>query len=885
MLFSRQTFSVKCFKFAQKNVQNFVRKNKNVFSLRERGYGCNVFDSNFTSKERKRNFVKNIQDDRDDRDERRNDKIKHKCFKKEAKYVDQLENATSKKKGVDKTTVIETENANGQDIEQDFEQDFEHELEQEQGPEAEQETEQDEMKYVEEENDAEVEEGEALEDEDEIGDDIDTLLYTNNLNSSFIGELWHTSANSYYKSKELENENIIKKKTETETNKENDKKIEIEMEIRMEKEDNKINRSNKMHNIGREEKGEKKKDTNSDEFVKKIYEEEKREVEELQEYFEKNGEKLTKFRNTVYCRLKLAEELSQKYDHASKNPFITTEQEMNKRKEEHYKKMINAINGNYNEESNKKKKKKNLNYNYDNVETIKILDIDSLPCNVLNHLFAYKIVKHCSAEICLKIITRLGMYRDKYTQVSYENMITYLGKIITNEKNAEIIALFCRCYETVSVPFLINYVRKYGSFSRSFLVNMYDKFFRKRLFDFVRYENNMGVRKIPNILTHPHHLSSYVKLLGECSAKKDMYIQLKMRNFIPNSYNYELPKLEEDNYSLISNSDMEKRKMKKIHLIEPKEKEEGNKNENGNGNRRNNKKKNFVERPKMYDVILSAEYSGLPIENFIEIEKDEPKQHIPHPKDVKQMESHFKLLKDKTFIDKMPLSEETQVSLTTEQIMQKEMNIEDMMRQEINREDINQEEMNQEEMNQEEINQKEINQEEMNEEEINQVEIKKEKEEEKTKQESVNFTIEEECDIYLYKKLNRLNSVSHMLQTTLVKTNEETERKNELIEYGTENENDFDKIKEVETYSDSLWDLPWKTRKRDSFFYKGRFFKIVPGEGWKQIEEVSKMYIRPKRKRQKHYVRRKRVLQKKMKINLFKKKILEKNKKNEKRKK
>ncbi|SBS88349.1 conserved Plasmodium protein, unknown function [Plasmodium ovale] len=741
------------------------------------------------------------------------------------------------------------------------------------------------------------------EDGEEFEDDIDALLYTNNLNSSLIGNLWHASANSIYEvshqKSSVSKERSIKGGTSRIYQHEGDNigvnEASAEgrcVEEKWSKEKQAVVKerqhvifhdleSGKKGNGGNEEETpymqdsikcfSQRKSQNcahslasgsvtleegmespkgnvlSNAFINKIYEEERKEEEKMKEYFEKNEHHFMKYRNSILCKLNISKELPKRFKHLSKDTSTIFNKEKNR--EEHYKKILNSLSHeNYKEEYCKEKKKKNKNVNYDKMETIKVLDIDSLPCNVLNNLFAYKIVKNCSAELCLKIISRIGMYRDKYSQVSYENMINYLGQIINSNSNAEIIALFARCYETVSIPFLVNYVRKYGTFSRSFIVNLYDKYFRRRLFDFVRYEHNMGIRKIPNILTHPYHLSSYIKLLGECSAKKDMYIQLKMRGYIPDSPNFnDEKKIDKINFLMdeINNN----KKIKKINIHNEKKKS------------RNNK---LVERPKMYDIILSAEYTGLPVEHFIEKEK------------VRQgISAHSNLSTGETLPGKCHNVEKDDNCEVINEICVENENesvIHGQSKEKRNVQDYT-------------IVKKNIVQDSDN------VQINDDFEcdhtdglptlhcvnngkitNEKTDEQNVNFILGEDCDIYLYKQFNRLNTSSFKLQTTLVKSEEKTEK--ELTIYSR----DHEQFKYVEggEKSESLWELPWKGTKKNAFFFKGRFFKILPNVGWSEIKDISNKYVRPKRKRTKHFIRRKRVLQKKIKIELFKKKVLEK---------
>ncbi|CRG97691.1 conserved Plasmodium protein, unknown function [Plasmodium gallinaceum] len=716
------------------------------------------------------------------------------------------------------------------------------------------------------------EEEDEIKGDEEFEDDIDTLLFTNNLNSSLIGELWHSSANSVYRSKEtMKNINVTKKiknrhdvcnysdqtnknilkdtnfKRENSVNENtkyeinSDLEIQVNNEIKIKNE----NKDNNEFNLTKDDNS-KRNDTKVNSFISELYKEEKNVLEKMKEFFEKNEEKFMKFRNSLLCKLKISEEMAKKYKHSSKETSIFQNQ---KNKEDYYKNLINSLNYTDNKHNYKKKKK---NVNYDNIETIKILDIDSLPCNVLNHLFAYKIVKNCSAELCLKIISRIGMYRDKYSQVSYENMINYLGQIINNDKNAEIIALFSRCYETVSIPFLVNYVRKYGSFSRSFIVSMYDKYFKKRLFDFVRYENNLGIRKIPNILTHPYHLSSYIKLLGECSAKKDMYIQLKIRGYIPNSSNfYDEKNMDEMNYFM----NHEKEKTKKINIDV-------------------NKKKSskYIERPKMYDVILSSEYSGVPIEHFIEKTENE-KETLGNFNNFIESDNSYSL--NDQVLSATKLEKRENVDKRKEHIKDKQKKIEVEEEDEMKyKENINSQNKIKMQKNIEEENyigsNKPKNDDITNEYNTLKTTYCTNNNEREEGNKNTDFILDEDCDIYLYKGFNKLNKSSFKLQTTLVKS-ENDKNKNDLVPYSNNNEH----FEEIEKNDESLWELPWKTKKKNSFFFKGRFFKILPDKGWSEIKDISKKYIRPKRKRTKHFVRRKRILQKKIKINLFKKKILE----------
>ncbi|KMZ78045.1 hypothetical protein PVIIG_00732 [Plasmodium vivax India VII] len=731
---------------------------------------------------------------------------------------------------------------------------------------------------------------EEFEEFEELEDDIDTLLYTNNLNSSLIGNLWHASANSVYKEScksapvrkesspiiegasyrypnEKESHNCANEKAIPSEGSKHEMCNTIVKDITQGKQkknsnahehsgevnsgttnDGHLEENNPPQIIKPNSKSAEWSGKNKvDSFIKEIYKEEQKEVEKMKEFFEKNEKHLMKFRNSILCKLKISEELPKKFEHLSKDTNIFNKE---KTREKHYKKLIDSLNKQSVQEPPRRKHKFAKNVNYDQMETIKILDIDSVPVDVLNTLFAYKIVKNCSAELCLKIISRIGMYRDKYSQVSYENMINYLGQTINHTCNAEIIGLFSRCYETVSIPFLVNFVRKYATFSRSFIVSLYDKYSQKRLFDFVRYENNFGIRKMPNILTHPYHLSSYIKLLGECSAKKDMYIQLKMRGHVPHggSSNQEGAASEVDylpgggdylpgGLNCLPGEENQP-KAKKITITDDKKKSV--------------KRKNYVERPKMYDVILSAEYTGLPIEHFIEKEEEDFLNiNTDREKQLQQNSPNLLSHPGGAFSNGGQLDGGVATDVENLSIAREDptngAKTEDTATTGSSGQHAGDPTHS----------------------------IKCETETEGKTSENSDFTLEEDCDIYVYKGFNKLNKSSLKLQTTLVKTEEEKEGySNELALYPSEGEH-YEEV-DKEQSNEALWELPWKTRRRNSFFFKGRFFKVLPNEGWSEIKDVSNQYIRPRRKRTKHSIRRSRFLQKKIKINLFKKKILQK---------
>jgi hypothetical protein len=74
---------------------------------------------------------------------------------------------------------------------------------------------------------------------------------------------------------------------------------------------------------------------------------------------------------------------------------------------------------------------------------------------------------------------------------------------------------------------MIDYIRRFGRFSRRFLASQVGNTMTPRLFDFIRYPG--GVKPLPGIVTRPFALRSFAQLLPPCSAKKYIFQHLLSR--------------------------------------------------------------------------------------------------------------------------------------------------------------------------------------------------------------------------------------------------------------------------------------------------------------------------------------------------------------------
>ncbi|KAF8821405.1 hypothetical protein IE077_002078 [Cardiosporidium cionae] len=167
---------------------------------------------------------------------------------------------------------------------------------------------------------------------------------------------------------------------------------------------------------------------------------------------------------------------------------------------------------------------------------LRILDIDRLPLKDLHQYLLYSLVFHLPAEVVLKVVSRIGIFRDKSSHINYVNILNLTTPLFGPQIGPLAVALLCRAYQTISIPYALDYVRKFGQFSKDFVAKQVDKCESPRLFDFVRYQRYGGLRPLPGIITRPWSLASYTALMSNCSAKDFIYQQLKLHKQVPSLY-------------------------------------------------------------------------------------------------------------------------------------------------------------------------------------------------------------------------------------------------------------------------------------------------------------------------------------------------------------
>jgi hypothetical protein len=155
---------------------------------------------------------------------------------------------------------------------------------------------------------------------------------------------------------------------------------------------------------------------------------------------------------------------------------------------------------------------------------VRVMDVDRFRLDELHHYFMYTLVRRFPAEKCVKVASRIAVFRDKQTQHSFESMNKDVAELFGPVYGPELTALFSRCYNTIPVAFMLDYTRRFGKFSRKYIALQVDKTLNPRLFDFVRYPS--GVRPLPGIVTRPFALRSFAWLLSPCSAKKYIFQHL-----------------------------------------------------------------------------------------------------------------------------------------------------------------------------------------------------------------------------------------------------------------------------------------------------------------------------------------------------------------------
>ena len=161
---------------------------------------------------------------------------------------------------------------------------------------------------------------------------------------------------------------------------------------------------------------------------------------------------------------------------------------------------------------------------FDGAVKVRVMDVDEFRLDELHHYFMFTLVRRFPAERCVKIASRVALFRDKHSQHSFESMSKDVGNIFGATHGAELTALFARCYNTIPVAFMLDYTRRFGKFSKRYIAMQVEKTLKPRLFDFVRYPS--GVRPLPGIVTRPFALRSFAWLLPPCSAKRYLFQHL-----------------------------------------------------------------------------------------------------------------------------------------------------------------------------------------------------------------------------------------------------------------------------------------------------------------------------------------------------------------------
>ncbi|GBE63062.1 hypothetical protein, conserved [Babesia ovata] len=235
----------------------------------------------------------------------------------------------------------------------------------------------------------------------------------------------------------------------------------------------------------------------------------------------------------------------------------------------------------------------------DGRDLVRVLDVDQLPLPLLHHMLCYSLVKHMPAEAVLQVISRIAMLRDNNSHVAYQNFLRDIGKIASPICRAEVVALLSRGYQSVSVPFMVDYVRRFGTFSRRFMAKLIQRHAQPQALDFLRYR--AGQRQINQILTRPWALFGYVKMLKKSSAKTYMYHNLLARGYVPNETVFDrfhaFGTLDPGMANTILNS--QKLLNDTVSFSEHTPKPDAN-------------------RPSMYDTVLEAQALGLPLEDLVE---------------------------------------------------------------------------------------------------------------------------------------------------------------------------------------------------------------------------------------------------------------------------
>jgi len=174
-----------------------------------------------------------------------------------------------------------------------------------------------------------------------------------------------------------------------------------------------------------------------------------------------------------------------------------------------------------------------LHFGDDEPVRVRVLDVDALPLEDLHRAFVYTLVRRRPAEVCIHIASRIAVFRDKYTHQSYENLLRDCCRLFGPAHGPELLALFARCHATISVPYMVDYTRRFGQFSRAFIAEQVERSLQPAFFDFLRYEGKGGVRPLPPVVARPWALSSYTRLMANSSVKARLIEQLRLHGQVP----------------------------------------------------------------------------------------------------------------------------------------------------------------------------------------------------------------------------------------------------------------------------------------------------------------------------------------------------------------
>ena len=159
---------------------------------------------------------------------------------------------------------------------------------------------------------------------------------------------------------------------------------------------------------------------------------------------------------------------------------------------------------------------------------VRIMDVDRFRLDELHQYFMYTLVRRFPAEQCVRVASRVALFRDKYSQHSFESMSKDVAAIFGPVYGPELTALFSRCYGTIPVAYMLDYTRRFGKFSRKFIAQEVDKTMQPRAFDFVRYAG--GVKPLPGFVARPFSLRSFARMLPPCAAKRYIFQHLLARS-------------------------------------------------------------------------------------------------------------------------------------------------------------------------------------------------------------------------------------------------------------------------------------------------------------------------------------------------------------------